>query len=144
MTFRADRKCGRNPQRNGQRSLGAGEGVLVALRRYSLDEAFGEIVDTAKRRNVAPIELAEALVAIAENRGSCDVTPEAMAAARGAWAALFDRHVHDTKCTEYRCARPTEPIPGADEADLLEQQLRIAGGDDHGRGRAGDLTADLN
>ncbi len=79
----------RDAGRSGQRSLGAAEGVLVALRHCSLDEAFIDIVETAKRHSVAPLELAHALVAIAEK----DVTPDfgdaIIAAIDQAWGALF-------------------------------------------------------
>ena len=43
------------------------EGVLVALRRCSIDDAFIDIVLAAKRHNVAPLGLAGALVTIAQN-----------------------------------------------------------------------------
>ena len=71
MKPRAETDYRRRHRRSAQRSLGAAEGVLVALRHCSLDEAFIDIVHTAKQHNVAPIGLADALVAIAEN----DVTP---------------------------------------------------------------------
>ena len=90
MSVLIGRKCGRDPQHNGQRTLGAAEGVLVTLRRCSLDEAFAEIVKTAKLRNVAPIELANALVAIAERNGTCDIAPDALAAAQQTWSALVE------------------------------------------------------
>jgi hypothetical protein len=47
MIPRTDQGCGKDSRRDTQRSLGAAEGVLVALRRYSLDEAFAEIIRTA-------------------------------------------------------------------------------------------------
>jgi hypothetical protein len=55
---KADLHHSRDPRRSGHRSLGAAEGVLVALRHCSLDEAFIDIVHTAKRHNVAPLRLA--------------------------------------------------------------------------------------
>ena len=75
----------RDPRRSGQRSLGAAEGVLVALRHCSLDEAFIDIVQTAKRHNVAPLGLADALVAIAENDVTRDFDDEVR---RGCWPSL--------------------------------------------------------
>jgi hypothetical protein len=107
--------------------------VLVALRRYSLDEAFAEIIRTAKRHNVAPIELAEALVLIAEDRGDRGVTTETMTAANAAWAMLLDRHIDRTVRQKHLYTQLVEPIPGADEADLLEQQLCITEDDDVSR-----------
>jgi len=77
--------------RNGQRSLAAAEGVLVALRHCSLDEAFIDIVETAKRHTVAPLELADALVAIAENDVTRDFNHELIAAVDQAWGTLFGR-----------------------------------------------------
>ncbi len=79
----------KHPGRSGQRSLWAAEGVLVGLRRCSLDEAFMDIVTTAKRHNVAPLGLADALVAIAENDLTQSSDDAAIAAARRAWGALL-------------------------------------------------------
>jgi hypothetical protein len=75
--------------RNAQRSLGAAEGVLVALRHCSLDEAFIEIVETAKRHTVAPLELADALVAIAENDVTRNFDHALIAAVDQSWGTLF-------------------------------------------------------
>jgi hypothetical protein len=79
----------RDPRSSGQRSLGAAEGVLVVLRHCSLDEAFIEIVETAKQQAVAPLELAGALVAIAENDATRDVDGAAVAAVDRAWGILL-------------------------------------------------------
>ena len=81
----------RTPRRNGQRSLGAAEGVLVALRHCSLDDAFIDIVQTAKRHNVAPMRLADALVAIAENDVTRNIDDAVVAAVGRAWGALLGR-----------------------------------------------------
>jgi hypothetical protein len=62
-------------------------GVLVALRRCGLDEAFDEIVDASKRHRVAPLALARALVALAEGTGQDD--EPASAAARYEWGLLL-------------------------------------------------------
>lgn len=78
----------RDRGRSGQRSLGAAEGVLVALRHCSLDEAFIDIVETAKRYSVAPFQLAEALVAIAVNDPTRDFDDAVVAAADRAWGTL--------------------------------------------------------
>ena len=78
-----------NPRRTGQRILGAAEGVLVALRHCSLDEAFIDIVQTAKRHNVAPMGLADALVAIAAHDVTRDLDDTVVAAVGQAWGALL-------------------------------------------------------
>lgn len=85
-----------SPHRCGQRSLGAAEGVLVALRHCSLDEAFTDIVQTAKRHNVAPMGLADALVAIAENDATRNLDAAVVTAVDRAWGALLDRTGHGT------------------------------------------------
>ncbi len=79
----------RDPRRSGQRSLSAAEGVLVALRHCSLDEAFADIVQTARRHAVAPLELADALVAIAENDMTSDLDDALAAAVDRAWGTLL-------------------------------------------------------
>ena len=81
----------RDPRRGGQRSLGAAEGVLVALPHCSLDEAFNDIVQTAKRHNVAPLRLADALVAVAANHVTRDFDDTVVAAVAQAWGALLGR-----------------------------------------------------
>jgi len=79
----------RDARRSGQRSLGAAEGVLVALRHCSLDEAFIDIVQTATRHGVAPLELADALVAIAENDVPRGFDDAVIAAVEQAWGTLL-------------------------------------------------------
>ncbi|BAX94018.1 ANTAR domain-containing protein [Mycobacterium shigaense] len=91
MQPRADTQHRQDPRRTGQRSLGAAEGVLVALRHCTLDEAFIDIVETAKRHGVAPLELANALVAVAQNDESRDRDDAAIAAADQQWGTLFSR-----------------------------------------------------
>ncbi len=84
----------KDPRRAGARILDTAEGVLVALRGYSLDQAFVEIVRTAKSRNVSTLSLAAALLATAQSqqyRGFSDVDDIALAAARDAWEHLFNR-----------------------------------------------------
>ncbi len=86
---RAETDHRRDDPRSGQRSLGAAEGVLVALRHCSLDEAFIDIVQTAQRHGVAPLELADALVAIAENDVSRGFDDAVVAAVEQAWGILL-------------------------------------------------------
>ncbi|KAA8963422.1 hypothetical protein [Mycobacterium sp.] len=77
-------------RRIGARILDTAEGVLVALRRYPLDWAFVELMQTAKRHGVNPVSLADALVALAETRPGREVDEEAAAVARRTWGQLFD------------------------------------------------------
>ncbi len=58
------------PRRDGRRTLCAAEGILVALRQCDLDDAFVEIVRTARQHNVAPLRLAKALIAAAQGESS--------------------------------------------------------------------------
>ena len=58
-----------DPRRAGARILDTAEGVLIALRGCSLNQAFVEIVQTAKAHNVSTLSLADALVALTQNHG---------------------------------------------------------------------------
>lgn len=66
MTASGNRPPRQHPHRDGRRTLCAAEGVLVALQHCSLDDAFLDIIATARRHNVAPLRLATALVASAQ------------------------------------------------------------------------------
>jgi hypothetical protein len=61
-----------DPRRAGVRILDTAEGVLIALRGCSLNQAFVEIVQTAKAHNVNTLSLADLLVALAQNQASGD------------------------------------------------------------------------
>jgi hypothetical protein len=89
VNSRAEIDHPRDSRRGGQRSLGAAEGVLVALRHCSLDDAFIDIVQTAKQHGVAPLELAGALVAIAENSLVHDFDDAVFGAVDRAWGTLL-------------------------------------------------------
>jgi hypothetical protein len=80
-----------DPRRAGARVLDTAEGVLIALRGCTLNQAFAEIVQTAKTHNVSTLSLADALVALAQNQASQDGDDAAYVAARAAWGHLFDR-----------------------------------------------------
>jgi ANTAR domain len=80
-----------DPRRAGARILDTAEGVLIALRGCNLNQAFVEIVQTAKSHNVSTLSLADALVAIAQTRQSQDVDDAAIAAARATWGHLLER-----------------------------------------------------
>jgi hypothetical protein len=77
--------------RNGARILDRAEGVLVALRRCTIDDAFFDIVRTAERHQVAPLTLAGALLAIAQNGPTHGIDATELAAARLAWDRLSDQ-----------------------------------------------------
>lgn len=95
----------RDPRRAGARILDTAEGVLVALRGCTLNQAFVEIVRTAKASNVSTLSLADALVALAQNQGPQSGNDAAFTAARAAWGHLLDR------------ARPSRQVPLVDEGE---------------------------
>ena len=78
-------------RRAGARILDTAEGVLLALRGCTLNQAFVEIVRTAKSHNVSTLSLADALVAIAQTPSCHDIDDAAFVAARATWGDLFDR-----------------------------------------------------
>ena len=78
-----------DPRRAGARILDTAEGVLIALRGCSLNQAFVEIVQTAKAHNVSTVSLADALVALAQDQASQDGHDAAFDAARATWGHLF-------------------------------------------------------
>jgi hypothetical protein len=80
-----------DPRRAGARILDIAEGVLIALRGCTLNQAFAEIVQTAKTHNVSTLRLADALVALAQNQASPHGDDAAFVAARAAWGHLVDR-----------------------------------------------------
>jgi len=84
-------KVGRSqdPRRAGARILDTAEGVLITLRGCTLNEAFVEIVQTAKAHNVSTLSLADALVALAQDQASQDGPDAAFDAARATWGHLF-------------------------------------------------------
>src|SRR6185312_14584240 len=78
-----------DPRRAGARILDTAEGVLIALRGCTLNQAFVEIVQTAKAHNVSTVSLADALVALAQDQASQDGQDAAFDAARATWGHLF-------------------------------------------------------
>lgn len=80
-----------DPRRAGARILDTAEGVLLALRGCTLNQAFVEIVRTAKSHNVSTFSLADALVAIAQTPSCHDIDDAAFVAARATWGDLFER-----------------------------------------------------
>lgn len=79
----------RDSRRAGARILDTAEGVLVTLRRYRVDQAFVELMQTAKRHGVNPVNLADALVAIAEDQLSQPLDHAAAAVALATWGNLI-------------------------------------------------------
>jgi hypothetical protein len=79
----------RESRRAGARILDTAEGVLVSLRRYRVDQAFVELMQTAKRHGVDPISLADALVAVAEGQLVKEIEHTARAVALATWGHLF-------------------------------------------------------
>ena len=104
-----------DPRRAGARILDTAEGVLIALRGCTLNQAFVEIVQTAKRHNVSTLSLADALVAIAQTQAfqNVDDADAAFVAARATWGHFFDqtpprrpaqlppRQLHDEDADEF-------------------------------------------
>lgn len=79
-----------DPRRAGARILDCAEGVIVALCGGTLDEAFVSLVQTAKGHNVAPLSLADALVAVAQGHPGKDVDATAVRIVRETWGPLLD------------------------------------------------------
>ena len=78
-----------DPRRAGARILDTAEGVLITLRGCTLNQAFVEIVQTAKAHNVSTMSLADALVALAQDHASQEGQDAAFDAARTTWGHLF-------------------------------------------------------
>ncbi|KRE25385.1 hypothetical protein ASG82_17560 [Mycobacterium sp. Soil538] len=76
-------------RRDGRRTLCAAEGVLAVLRHCSLDDAFADIVRTAQRHNVAPLRLAEALLAAIQCDTVADTDRAAMSVVEQTWGELL-------------------------------------------------------
>jgi hypothetical protein len=99
-----------DPRRAGARVLDTAEGVLIALRGCSLNQAFVEIVQTAKAHNVSTLSLADALVALAQDQTSQDGDDAALVAARAAWGHLLARARPSGGA---RCGGEGDAVPGA-------------------------------
>ena len=103
-----------DPRRAGARILDTAEGVLIALRGCGLNQAFVEIVQTAKSHNVSTLSLADALVAMAQTQASQNVDDAAFAAARATWGHLWDR------TGQGRAVRPSpQRLDGDDEDEVV-------------------------
>ena len=98
----------RESRRVGARMLDTAEGVLVALRRCRVDQAFVELMQTAKRHGINPVNLADALVAIAEDHLCQDVEDAAAAAALATCGNLFAVSGRDDAPAEQLHGPPAE------------------------------------
>jgi hypothetical protein len=74
-------------QRSGVRILDIAEGVLLGLRRYSVERSFTELIDVARRHALSPFELTAALVAAAG--GHSTGNPEAAWVVEQEWGRLL-------------------------------------------------------
>ena len=70
------------------RTLDRAEGVLIALRRCTMDVAFEEIVSASKRHRVPTLSIAAALVALAQDS---PLDNDATTAARYEWGSLLEQ-----------------------------------------------------
>ncbi|WP_102145506.1 ANTAR domain-containing protein [Mycobacterium hubeiense] len=102
-----------DPRRSGARILDTAEGVVIALRGCTLNQAFIEIVNTAKKHNVAPVNLADALVAIVQKQSTADLDADAVRAAQETWGALLDGHRRDGAWLE-------EPVQDDDDSRVFD------------------------
>jgi ANTAR domain len=71
----------------GSRMLDRAEGVLVGIRRCTIDAAFAEIVGVSHRHNVPAFQVARALVELAQGNDPGDDDAAAVAAAE--WSDLL-------------------------------------------------------
>jgi hypothetical protein len=67
--------------------LDRAEGILLGLRRCSIDAAFNEIVEVSRRHGVPALRVSRALVKLAEGRDPDDA--DAAAVARQEWSSLL-------------------------------------------------------
>jgi len=74
----------------GRRVLDLAEGILIGLRRYSTEAAFGELVAVAHRHDITVSAAASALVELATGvTDTGEFTPLALAIAQHEWGSLL-------------------------------------------------------
>ncbi|GAA2415803.1 ANTAR domain-containing protein [Mycolicibacterium llatzerense] len=73
------------------RALDRAEGVLMALRRCSCQDAFDELLEAARRQHVPVFAIALALVALVDGTDLSNHDPVATAAADRQWGDLLGR-----------------------------------------------------
>ncbi|MDY6869355.1 MAG: hypothetical protein SV966_01910 [Actinomycetota bacterium] len=105
-----------DPRRSGARILDTAEGVIIALVRCNITQAFTAIVGTAKHHNVAPLSLADALVAIAQNHATDDLDPEAVRVAHQTWGRLLHHRPRPSPEPDSSDERVTPPVQRTDSA----------------------------
>jgi hypothetical protein len=96
-------------RRNADRIIDTAEGVLIALRRYSLNQAFLDLAHTAKQHGVATVTLADALVAVTQNQFTTDCDPHAMRVVDETWGTLLHRGLAVTPSALSTEARSSDP-----------------------------------
>jgi hypothetical protein len=74
----------------GRQPLDTAEGVLIALRHCTVDEAFHEIIRAAQQHQVPLFTLADALVTAASGNAECQNTA-AHTAVLAEWGQLLTR-----------------------------------------------------
>lgn len=79
-----------DPRRSADRILDTAEGVLIALRRYHLNQAFIELARTSRRHAIPLTSLADALVALAQGQSTAECEKRAVHIAEATWGALLD------------------------------------------------------
>lgn len=99
---------GQDLRRSADRILDTAEGVLIALRRYSLTQAFFDLAHTAARHGVTPVALADALVAIAQYHPTGDCDQRAVQAVHDSWGPLWQ---HNTR-------QPSTPPIDGEHGDI--------------------------
>lgn len=72
----------------GRQCLDTAEGVLIALRHCTVDDAFREIVGAAQQHQVPLFTLADALVTAAGGKADC-LNTAARAAVLAEWGSLL-------------------------------------------------------
>ncbi len=72
----------------GRQCLDTAEGVLIALRHCTVDEAFREMIRAAQQHQVPLFTLADALVTAAGGKAECP-NVAARAAVLAEWGALL-------------------------------------------------------
>lgn len=76
----------------GVRTLDRAEGVLIALRHCTSEDAFDELLEAACSQHLPVFTVAAALVELASNVSPSTEDPAARAAAESQWGNLIARH----------------------------------------------------
>lgn len=79
----------------GRRVLDLAEGILIALRRCSVEAAFAELVEVAHRHDMNVSATAAALVNLATDANAADRHPVEAAVVQLEWGSLLAAGGHD-------------------------------------------------